>query len=216
MCLIGAASATMVQREPLLTWSPKEKKGFKKDYFVPNFGPQDSEIADTYASLASTEIKLNHKLGWSKKDKGHDKDYFVPNFGMDADVATSLNNLKTEEAAHGKWNLPKDEWFVQTDAEESREPLLTWEPTAHKVGFKHDYFVPNFGPRDVNIQDTYNNLASAEKTLGHHWDWSKKKSSKEVFFDTADSKGLEDVAVESLASLKASESKFGKWDLPPE
>ena len=111
VCLIGAASSTMIQREPLLTWEPSEKKGFKKNYFVPNFGAQDSDIADTYQSLASAEEKLGHKLSWSPKDKGHDKDYFVPNFGMDVDVATSLNNLKEQEADKGKWNLPKDEWF---------------------------------------------------------------------------------------------------------
>ena len=216
MCLIGAASATMVQREPLLTWSPSEHKGFKKNYFVPNFGSMDSDIAASYGSLATTEVKLNHKLGWTKADSGHDKDYFVPNFGMDADVASSLKNLKDQEAEKGKWDLPKDDWFVQTEEVEQREPLLTWSPTAHKAGFKKDYFVPNFGPMDNVVQDTYENLAGAEKSLGHHWDWSKKKSDKPVFYDTGANKGLDEVAADSLDSLKASESKFGKWDLPAE
>jgi len=27
-----------VSREPLLTWKPKDPKGHKVDYFVPNFG----------------------------------------------------------------------------------------------------------------------------------------------------------------------------------
>ena len=217
MCLIGAASATMVQREPLLTWSPTEHKGFKKNYFVPNFGAQDADIAATYSSLATTETKLNHKLGWSKADKGHDKDYFVPQFGMDADVATSLKNLKDQEAEKGKWDLPKDDWFVQTEAieEQQREPLLTWSPTGHK-SFKKDYFVPNFGPMDNVVGETYSNLANAEKSLSHHWDWSKKKSAKTVFYDTGANKPLDELATDSLDSLNASEAKFGKWNLPAE
>ena len=126
----------MIQREPLLTWSPSEKKsGHPLNYFVPNFGPQDVEIADTYGSLATTEVKLNHKLGWSKAGKGHDKDYFVPNFGpVDADIADSLKNLKDQEADKGKWDLPKDEWFVQTEEEQQREPLLSWSPSSKKSG----------------------------------------------------------------------------------
>ena len=111
MCLIGAASSTMIQREPLLTWEPTSKKGFKKNYFVPNFGGQDADIGETYSSLAVTEERLGHKLGWTKKDDGHKKDYFIPQFGMDVDVATSLDNLKDQEASKGKWDLPKDDWF---------------------------------------------------------------------------------------------------------
>ena len=101
----------MIQREPLLTWEPSSKKGFKKNYFVPNFGAMDADLVDSYQSLATTEDKLGHKLQWSKKDAGHDKDYFVPQFGMDVDVETSLNNLNEQETQKGKWDLPKDEWF---------------------------------------------------------------------------------------------------------
>ena len=101
----------MIQREPLLTWEPSSKKGFKKNYFVPNFGSMDTDLADSYKSLATTEDKLSHKLGWTKADDGNKKNYFIPQFGMDVDVATSLNNLKEQEADKGAWVLPKDDWF---------------------------------------------------------------------------------------------------------
>jgi len=206
----------MIQREPLLTWEPSSHKGFKKNYFVPNFGGQDAEIAATYGSLSTTETKLNHKLGWTKADDGNKKNYFIPQFGMDVDVATSLNNLKEQEADKGKWNLPKDDWFVQTEAveEQQREPLLTYSPPSHK-SFKKDYFVPNFGPMDNVVQETYGNLAGAETKLGHHWDWKKSKSDKEILYDLHN-KGLDELATDSLDSLKDSEAKFGKWNLPAE
>ena len=104
----------MIQREPLLTWEPSSKKGFKKNYFVPNFGAMDTDLADSYKSLATTEDKLSHKLGWTKADDGNKKNYFIPQFGMDVDVATSLNNLKEQEADKGAWVLPKDDWFWAT------------------------------------------------------------------------------------------------------
>lgn len=259
LCFIYNVQAVKVteSREPLLTWSPTPKKGgFKKDYTVPNFGPQSTEIKDTYESLASTENLLGHKLGnpaapkpkdpprdyfvpnfgkdediattqvnaiaaegslghtwdwhkdtskppprdyfvpnfgedreisftrqhlaqsedklghkwnWAKAGKDHKKDYFVPNFGLDSDIKDSLNNLNQEQSIHGKWDLPKDEWFLQTAEKTEREPLLTWSPKAHKLGFKADYFVPNFGAVDSDLVDQGNHVSLAEAKLGHVW-----------------------------------------------
>ena len=83
----------------------------------------------------------------------------MPNFGLDSDVKDSLSHLSQEQAIHGTWDLPKDDWFIQTEEnqEEQREPLLTWSPTGHK-GFKKDYFVPNFGPKDEDISTTQKNI----------------------------------------------------------
>lgn len=112
------------QREPLLTWSPTaHKSGHPVDYFVPNFGPQDEDIASTQKHIADLEVKFPS--------------------------------------------------FVQTDAEVQREPLQTWSPTAHKSGHPQDYFVPNFGPQDTEIKDTYTHLAETEEKLGHKWNWAK-------------------------------------------
>ena len=71
----------------------------------------DTDIAASYGSLATTEEKLGHKWGWSKAGADNKKDYFVPNFGMDGDVKDSLSHLKQEQAIHGTWDLPKDDWF---------------------------------------------------------------------------------------------------------
>ena len=102
---------TEENREPLLTWSPTAKKsGFKKDYFIPNFG-EDRDIGFTRQHLSDTETKLNHKWNWAKAGKDHKKDYAVPNFGRDADINDSISNLKSMEAQHGTWDLPKDDWF---------------------------------------------------------------------------------------------------------
>jgi hypothetical protein len=35
---------------------------WKVDYFVPNFGPQSVDVAETQANIANAEGKLNHKL----------------------------------------------------------------------------------------------------------------------------------------------------------
>jgi len=131
-------------------------------YTVPNFGPQSNEIAETYSSLSKTEEKLGHKWNWSKAGASNKKDYFVPQFGMDQDVKDSLSNLKSGQATLGTWDLPKDDWFIQTNATETREPLATWSPSSHKLGFKADYFVPNFGGQDEDISNTQKNINNLE------------------------------------------------------
>jgi len=104
-------SDAQISREPLLTWSPSSHKSFKKDYFVPNFGPQDVDINTTYGDLSLAEKNLGHKWNWSKAGASNKKDYFIPNFGRDADVNDSINNLNTAQGNLGTWDLPKDDWF---------------------------------------------------------------------------------------------------------
>ena len=53
------AQASLVQREPLLTWEPSAKKGFKKNYFIPNFGA-DGDMADSQDSLDLGEKIVGH------------------------------------------------------------------------------------------------------------------------------------------------------------
>ena len=100
-----------INREPLLTWSPSSKKsGHPQDYFVPNFG-EDREIEFTRKHLADTETRLGHHWNWSKAGKGHKVDYTVPNFGRDSDINDSISNLNAAQDKHGKWDLPKEDWF---------------------------------------------------------------------------------------------------------
>lgn len=87
---------SQVEREPLLTWSPTaHKAGHKVDYFVPNFGAKDEDIANTqknireleakYPSFIQTDSEISREplATWSPSSKkgGFKKDYFVPNFG---------------------------------------------------------------------------------------------------------------------------------------
>lgn len=135
-----------LDREPLLTWEPTAHKSFKKDYFVPNFGPQDTEIGNTYGNLAAAEEKLGHHWDWHKAAKPHPQDYFVPNFGgRDVDVAgTIASSAQAEEQRNHKW--------IPTDPEK----------------IKRDYFVPNFGG-DADLATQSKNVEAAEAALGHAW-----------------------------------------------
>jgi hypothetical protein len=96
---------------------PKQKDDHKIDYFVPSYG-KDHDRIHTDDSLNTAENMLGHKWNW-KKDTSKDppRDYFVPNFGMDKDIADSLGNLKQSVSKHGSWDLPKDDWFVQTESD---------------------------------------------------------------------------------------------------
>ena len=110
--LLQTDSEINTEREPLLTWSPKGKKGgFKKDYFVPNFGPQDVDIGTTYSDLDLAEKNLKHHWDWSKGGKDPKRGYFVPNFGRDSDINDSISHLNQAQSTLGTWDLPKDDWF---------------------------------------------------------------------------------------------------------
>merc|ERR1719329_127086 len=54
-----------------------------------------------------------------------------------------------------------------TKITETREPLLTWAPTAKK-GHPVDYFVPNFG-NDHEMATQASNVAVTEAALKHTW-----------------------------------------------
>ena len=112
MTFVALANGLNVERDPLLTWAPTPPKAeFDMNYFVPHFG-EDHEITETKKSGADAEKRLGHF--WdvlAPKPDDPKRDYFVPHFGVDSDIAASLKNLKDQEAAHGAWNLPKDEWF---------------------------------------------------------------------------------------------------------
>ena len=65
-----------VQREPLLSWSPTPDNGFKKNYFVPNFGG-DSDINASKAHEAKAGEKLGHT--WTPT-KDEDGEWELPSF----------------------------------------------------------------------------------------------------------------------------------------
>ena len=81
------------------------------NYFVPNFGPVDSDIVDTKGHIVATEKKHKHKLNlgnlnkelnqenWHKENKlAYDyKDfptaYKVPSLGVDEDIKGTKSSL---------------------------------------------------------------------------------------------------------------------------
>ena len=167
--VICASTTSAIQldrrREPLLTWSPKVKKSSHPvDYPVPNFG-EDHDIRETKKSFQKEEARQGHF--WDvlkKKPEDPPRDYFVPNYGVDQDIKDSVKSLDDQEKKMGKWSLPKDEWYVQTQ----REPLLTWKPREKKSGYPMDYAVPHFGS-DAEVTDSLKFASAAEARLGHQW-----------------------------------------------
>jgi len=77
-----------IQREPLLSFKPKEKHTHDMNYFVPDFGT-DSAIRDTLENEAEAETVTGHKWVYVPKnlrDEDYERDYKVPNFGQDSDI----------------------------------------------------------------------------------------------------------------------------------
>jgi len=108
-------------REPLLTWAPNDHKGFKKNYFIPNFG-EDENVVSTQQNVNAAEVSTGHTWNWAKAGKPNKMDYFVPNFGLDNEVvATKQSASEAEVSRNHKW-IP-----------------------AEPAKIKRDYFIPNFG-----------------------------------------------------------------------
>jgi len=89
----------------------KKPRGYKINYFVPNFGV-DADIMDSHASLANSEDMLSHKLimgtaaskaKWANPAK--DVDYnFAPK--LDGDMVSTAKNLGDAETSIGhKWTI---------------------------------------------------------------------------------------------------------------
>ena len=218
LVLLGNVSASELQREPLLAWSPKPlKNAYPKDYFVPNFGV-DEDIATTHHSKELAEKALNQEMEYipkKQRPKSPPRDYFVPNFGQDEDIKTSINNLDAMENKYGNWDLPEE--FADVQLRQNREPLLSWKPKAKKDAYPKDYFVPNFGV-DHDIANTHVHREAAEKALGHVMTYTPKKlrpkSPPRDYFVPHFGQD-EDIKV-SIKNLNDNEAKYGKWDLPKE
>ena len=112
IALISFTGAKVLQgdadREPLLSWKPKEKKNpYPMDYPVPNFGV-DRDVQSSIDNLKNAEKKYGRwdlpkediqieneiarepLLSWKPKaPKSHPVDYFVPNFGVDEDIVST-------------------------------------------------------------------------------------------------------------------------------
>ena len=150
---------------------------------------------------------------------------------MDADIADSLKNMKSAVDTHGTWDLPKDDWFVQT--EEKSDPICSsagcgqYKHPKKDRGYDIEYPVANWGDYDQDIVAYNENLPIAEKIVGHHWNFILEKPplnpAKKTLYDY--SPKLEGDMIDSKASLSLSEDmlshpyaawmtkKWYKWDL---
>ena len=197
--LLASAQAVQLQREPLLTWAPSNKKSHPVDYFVPNFG-LDEEILSTQGSYKNEESRQN--VNWEaslKKDQpdAHPTNYFVPNFGLDSDVLNTKADIELAETKlNHKWtaSLKKD------------------QPDAHPV----DYVVPNFGPDQTEggVADVAESIMVAERQLNHNWVATVKGPKPPPTDYAVPNFGLDETIQTSLSNLKTAEGKYGQWDLP--
>ena len=90
--LIAGAQSFKLNREPLLTWAPTEAVGFKKNYFVPNFG-EDRDITKTKNSITAAEKQLGHNWTIPEEPKPLPKNYFVPHFGEDPEIMAAKASI---------------------------------------------------------------------------------------------------------------------------
>lgn len=115
------------------------------DYFVPDFG-KDHELSHTDASLKAAEDSVGHHWVWAK-DKKAKVVVYNDQRPLDSDISTSLGNLKDQESSIGHWDLPKDDWFIQTQSDPicSSSGCYQYKHKKKDRGYDIDYPVPNLG-----------------------------------------------------------------------
>jgi len=146
--------------------------------------------------------------------------------------------MKAEEAKFGVWTPTQDAngfWNVPgaTDKGEytyaavqlNSNINLNSDPHCSSAGctqYKHpkskddhpvDYPVADFG-KDHEMRHTDSSLDTAEKIVGHKWQWTKKEDEKIVNYNT--NAPLDGDIQHSIKHLKNQEGVHGKWDLPTE
>ena len=105
LLMIVGANAIQLQREPLLTWSPKaHKPDHKVDYFVPNFGPKDEDIATTQKNIKDLGVKFPSFVQteaeyWTQAPDGAP----VANTCTNANKATGADET-CDTAGNSAWN----------------------------------------------------------------------------------------------------------------
>ena len=176
-------------REPLLSWAPKDKKTHPMNYFVPNFGV-DHQIVHSQNNEKNAEVALKHD--WVLKKDDDDK-WILPAKSIEFKLLQTQNEEQVD-----------------------REPLLGWAPKAAKT-HPMNYFVPNFG-LDKEILSTQASAASTERVMDQVWTPVLKKDVPKghpMNYPVANF-GMDHTIKASLKNLKNAEAKNGKWDLPKE
>jgi len=88
-----------------------------------------------------------------------------------------MANQKEAAGKLGTWDLPKDDWFVQTQSDPicSSAGCDQYKHLKKDRGYDIDYPVPQLGV-DRDIVGAHENLDVAEKIVGHHLIMGTKES----------------------------------------
>ena len=109
--MASSASAVVLKSDPICNSAgctqylhPKADDGWKKDYFVPNFG-RDHDINTSMNSLDVAQKQLNHTWVFPK---GIDKKVvtYQTDYPLDEDMISSIKNIESsEKMLDHKWNV---------------------------------------------------------------------------------------------------------------
>lgn len=130
----------------------------------------DRDIQGGLANLKMAEGIVGHQWKGIDGDKyanpAKKVDYnFAP--ALDANIVDSQNNLKnTETKMNHQYQLLQLE--TESDPICSSAGCDQYKHPERKDDWDRNYFVPHFG-MDRNMQDNFEDLAMAEKIVGHHW-----------------------------------------------
>ena len=159
-----------------------------KDYPVANWGA-DHDMATTSKNMADAEGKLG---AWNPK-QNEDGVYEVPH--VDAEFKL---NRKSHKSSQGKEELAGVQADVRLGAKSdpvcSSAGCTQYQHPSKELGYKLDYFVPNFG-KDHDVHTSEQSASQAEAAIGH------------TFTPTQDEDGEWEVPTETaefkLAGVKA-------------
>ena len=111
-CIVAESMAVKIESDPICTsagctqFKHPKKEGFKKDYFVPNFGV-DHDINVNMNSLAVAEKQLGRKMKFPDgKYKKKDPVEYKMSPKLDGDIITTQKNIGDSESTLGhKWKF---------------------------------------------------------------------------------------------------------------
>jgi hypothetical protein len=157
----------------------KDKK-FKMNYAVPNFGV-DHEVLSDADNVAATEKLLGHVFNPKETPDSHKMNYKVPNFGPDRDIAGTQSSIASAESTLGhSWDIKLPESLVQLRSDpinDSTGDFSEYPLPKSPLGYKIDYFVPNFGV-DPEVSNVAASLSETEKLMGQKFNLPDEDSQK--------------------------------------
>jgi hypothetical protein len=153
-----------------------DKKKWKMNYAVPNFGV-DHEVLSDKENVASVEKSLGHVFTPKEAGDGHKMNYKVANFGPDRDIVGTQSSIASAESSLGHSWTP-DFNLVQTTNDpitDSTGEFSQYPLPKSPLGYKINYVVPNFGV-DPEVTNVASSIAETEKLLNAKFDLPSEES----------------------------------------